>query len=153
AFAPKEGLVWRYATSADLVVHTPQGWQAKPDLQGFKVVPELLAFLDRSQQLTASLFADNGMIQPKLKYVLRPVSGQSISVKIELDGDLFDSHNPLQKTFYWPAPPGKNPGADGTLEAAGGFSTGFGRFDGVWGVFHLFQNADERPFGTKMVQW
>ncbi len=36
---------------------------------------------------------------------------------------------------------------------AGGLSTGFGRFDGLWGVFRLFQNADERPLGAHMVQW
>jgi type VI protein secretion system component VasK len=92
-------------------------------------------------------------MQPKLKYVLRPVPGQSITIRLVLDGDELNSRNPLQKTFYWPAPAGAKQGADGTVEAGGGFSTGFGRFDGLWGVFHLFENADERPFGTKVVQW
>jgi len=92
------------------------------------------------------------MVQPKLKYVLRAVSGQAIAIRVALDGDEFNSRNPLQKTFYWPAPAGAKPGADGTVEA-GAFSTGFGKFDGIWGVFRLFQNADERAYGTKLVTW
>jgi type VI protein secretion system component VasK len=58
----------------------------------------------------------------------------------------------LQKTFYWPAPAGSTAGAEGTVQA-GTFTTGFGRFEGLWGVFRLFQNADDRTFGAKTVQW
>jgi len=72
---------------------------------------------------------------------------------VTIDGDEFNSRNPLQKTFSWPATAGAKAGADGTVEAGGGFSTGFGKFDGIWGVFHLFQNADERAYGTKLVTW
>jgi type VI secretion system protein ImpL len=153
-FVPTGGLVSKYiqTSAADLAVRTPQGWQPNPALQGMKVAPELLAFLDRSQQLTSVLFSDTGMVQPKLKYVLRAVSGQSIAIRVALDGDEFNSRNPLQKTFYWPAPAGAKAGADGTVEA-GAFSTGFGKFDGIWGVFRLFQNADERAYGTKVVTW
>jgi type VI secretion system protein ImpL len=153
-FAPTGGLVSKYiqTSGSDLAVRTPQGWQPNPTLQGMKVAPELLSFLDRAQQLTGVLFAESGMMQPKLKYVLRAVPGQGIAIRVALDGDEFNSRSPLQKTFYWPAPPGAKAGADGTVEA-GAFSTGFGKFDGIWGVFRLFQNADERPFGTKVVTW
>ena len=153
-FAPTEGLVWKYVqqSGSDLAVRMGQEWQPNPALQGMKVAPELLAFLNRAQQLTGVLFAESGMMQPKLKYVLRPVPGQSITIRLTLDGDESNSRNPLQKTFYWPAPAGAKPGADGTVEA-GGFTTGFGRFDGLWGVFRLFENADERPYGTRIVQW
>ena len=153
-FAPTGGLVSKYiqTSGSDLVVRTPQGWQPNPALQGMKVAPELLAFLDRSQQLTGVLFAESGMVQPKLKYVLRPVPGQSITLRVALDGEEFNSRNALQKTFYWPAPAGAKAGAEGTVEA-GAFSTGFGKFDGIWGVFRLFQNADERAYGTKVVTW
>jgi len=151
-FAPMGGLVWKYVqqSGSDLVVRMGQEWQPNPALQGMRVAPELLAFLNRSQQLTGALFTESGI---KVRYVLRPVPGQSITIRLTLDGDELNSRNPLQKTFYWPAAAGAKAGADGTVEAGGGFSTGFGHFDGIWGVFKLFQNADERPNGKGVVQW
>lgn len=154
AFAPTEGSVWKYVqkSASDLVVRAGADWQPNPTLQGMKVTPELLAFLGRAQALTGVLFSENGMMQPRLRYVLRPIPGQSVTVRLLLDGDELLSSNPLQKSFFWPAPAGARAGADGTVEA-GAFTTGFGRFDGIWGVFRLFQNADERPYGTRIVQW
>jgi type VI secretion system protein ImpL len=154
-FKPLGGLVWKYVqqSGSDLVVRMGQQWQPNPALQGMKVVPELIGFLNRSQQLTGALFTESGNMQPRVKYVLRPVPGQSITIRLTLDGDEFNSRNALQKTFYWPAAAGAKAGADGTVEAGGGFSTGFGHFDGIWGVFKLFQNADERPNGKGVVQW
>ncbi len=154
AFSPTDGLVWKYVqkSAADLAVRKGPEWLPNPALQGMKVAPELLVFLARAQQLTDVFFAEGGMMQAKLKYVLRPVPGQTIGIRLTLDGSELSSQNPLQKTFYWPAPAGATQGAVGTVEA-GGFSTGFGRFDGLWGVFKLFQNADPRPFGTHLVTW
>ena len=154
AFSPTDGLVWKYVqkSAADLAVRKGAEWVPNPALQGMKVAPDLLVFLGRAQQLTDVFFAEGGMMQAKLKYVLRPVQGQTIGIRLTLDGSELSSQNPLQKTFYWPAPAGATPGAVGTVEA-GGLSTGFGRFDGLWGVFRLFQNADERPLGNHVVQW
>ncbi len=153
-FSPTEGLVAKYLqqSGSDLVVRKGADWQPNPALQGMKVAPELLLFLNRAQELTDVLFSEGGMMQPKLRYVLRPVPGQNIVVKLVLDGKELNSQDPLQKTFYWPAPAGSNPGAEGTVQS-GAFTTGFGRFEGLWGVFRLFQNADDRTFGVKVVQW
>ena len=151
-FAPGKGYVSKYmlASGADLAVRTPQGWAQNPALQGMKVSPELLAFLDRSQQLTGALFNEAGMIQTKLRYVLRAPK-QSIAFRLTIDGnEPLKSTDVLQKTFYWPAATGARQGAEGLFEGSPG---GFGRYDGLWGVFHLFQNADDRPYGTKRVQW
>ena len=151
-FAPGKGRVSKYmlASGADLAVPTPQGWAQNPALQGMKVSPELLAFLDRSQQLSRALFNEAGMIQTKLRYVLRSPK-QSIAFRLTIDGnEPLKSTDVLQKTFYWPAATGARPGAEGLFEGSPG---GFGRYDGLWGVFHLFQNADDRPYGTKRVQW
>jgi len=153
-FAPG-GLVSKYiqSSASELAVRTGQSWQPKPD-SGMKVSPELLAFLDRYQQLAGALFTANGMVQPKVQYVLRRVAGLTITVRLVLDGAEFDSvRNVLQATFNWPAPPGATPGAFGEMIAQGGFNAPFGRFDGLWGVFHLFQNADDRAIGTKVVTW
>ena len=153
-FAPSEGLVWKYVqkSASDVVVRNGQEWQPNPAAQGLKVTPELVAFLNRAQSLTSVMFSENGMMQPRLRYVLRPSPGQSVTIRVLLDGEEFTSANPLQKTFFWPAPAGARAGAEGTIEA-GAFSSGFGRFDGIWGVFRLFQNADERPYGMRFVQW
>jgi len=154
AFSPTDGLVWKYVqkSAADLAVRKGPLWVPNPALQGMKVAPELLGFLGRAQQLTDVFFAEGGMIAAKVKYVMRPVPGQTIGIRLMLDGSELSSQNPLQKTFYWPAAAGATPGAVGTVEA-GGFSTGFGRFDGLWGVFRLFQIADDRPLGNHQVIW
>jgi len=153
-FAPGEGLVWKYVqkSASDIVARNGQEWQPNPAAQGLKVTPELIAFLNRAQSLTSVMFSENGMMQPRLRYVLRPSPGQSITIRVLLDGEEFTSANPLQKTFFWPAPAGARAGAEGTIEA-GAFSSGFGKFDGIWGVFRLFQSADERPYGMRFVQW
>jgi type VI secretion system protein ImpL len=153
-FAPKEGLVWKYAqqSGAELLVHPEkQEWQPNPNLQGMKVEPALPAFLNRVQQLTNAFFAADGL-QPKFRYVLRPVHGQTVVVRLVLDGTEISSESSLQKTFFWPAPVGATPGAQGRVEA-GGLSTGFGSFPSVWGVFRLFQNADERGSNVPQVKW
>ena len=159
AFSPNDGSVLKYVqqSGADLVVRKGLEFQPNPALQGMKVSPELLTFLNRAQALTDVLFAEGGMMQPKLHYVLRPVAGQNapgqyIVVRLVLDGKELSSQDPLQKTFYWPASAGSTPGAEGTVRA-GAFTTGFGRFEGLWGVFRLFQNADNRTLGAKVVQW
>lgn len=153
-FSPADGVIWKYVqtSASELLVRQGQEWAPKPDLQGYKVAPELVEFLNRAQQLTTVFFSDAGMIQPKVKYVLRPVPKQPVVIKLTLDGAELNSQNPLQKTFYWPASGGATLGADGTM-ISGPLTTGFGHFEGTWGVFRLFQYADERPYGTKIVQW
>lgn len=159
AFSPIDGLVWKYVqqSGSDLAMKQGAEWKPNPALQGMKVAPELLQFLTSAQQLTDVFFSEGGMMQPRLRYVLRPVppanaAGQNIVVRLILDGKELNSQDPLQKTFYWPAPAGSTPGAEGMVQV-GSFTTGFGRFEGLWGVFRLFQNADDRIFGAKVVQW
>jgi type VI secretion system protein ImpL len=159
-FSPLDGFVWKYVqqSASDLVVKQGSEWKPNPSLQGMKVAPELLRFLTGAQELTDVFFAEGGLMQPRLRYVLRPVpgpkgpSGQTIVVRLILDGKELNSQDPLQKTFYWPAPAGSNSGAEGTVQV-GDFTTGFGRFEGLWGVLRLFQNADGRTFSGKVVQW
>jgi type VI protein secretion system component VasK len=153
-FAPVRGQVSKYllASGSDLVGRTPQGtWQQNSALQGMKVSSELLAFLERSQQFSGALFADSGNLRPSVQYVLRSVR-QNVVFHLVIDGnDKFQSRDPIQKAFDWPAPPGARQGAAGLFdEGPGG---GFGQYDGLWGVFHLFQNADERPLMIPDVQW
>jgi len=152
-FSPVKGHVSKYiqTSGSDLWVKTPPaGWGPNTALQGMTVSPELRLFLERSQQLSGTLFADNGNLR-QLQYVLRSVR-QNVVFHLVIDGnDKLHSPDLLQKTFEWPAPSGARPGAEGVFdEGAGG---GFGQYPGLWGVFHLFQNADERALEAKDITW
>jgi type VI secretion system protein ImpL len=153
-FEPGRGKVWKYALEkgADLVVRNTSSnkWERNQNWQGPRVTQDLVNFLDRAQELSTAMFTDAGMLQPKLRYILRPTGSQP--VRLVLDGtDLRSSESALQKTFYWPAQDDNKQGAEGTVDVRGG--AGFGKFVGLWGVFRLFQTADERVTGQKFVQW
>jgi type VI protein secretion system component VasK len=121
-------------------------------LKDVKVTPELVAFLTHAQQVTNAFFAE-GATTPKLRYVLRPVPGDAIGFKLKLDGKELDSQNALRSTFFWPAPPGTEGGAEGNIVIRG-TPVGFGYFPKMmWGVFRFFQIADDRPLNSRDVQW
>jgi len=154
AFQPGVGLIWKYANGAgaELLVKNPD-WRQKPDLTGVRVSPDLLNFLNRAQQLTDLLYVYGTTITPT-KYELWPVEVQGAVVRLVIDGtELNRAKSKLRSTFYWPAPAGAKRGAEGNLIYTGEVGTGFGRFDGLWGVFRLFQFADERAGGALDVQW
>ena len=154
-FAPTGGKVWEYVqkSGTDLVqLNKSQVWEQKPDLQGMKVDPDLLTFLNRAQDLRKAFFADNGAMQARLQYQLQRVPGQTIGVQLTLDGVTLPPDTSLSKAFYWPASGGA-PGAEGTVLFSGGGSVGFGKQRGLWAVFRLFQNADPRALGEQRVVW
>lgn len=62
------------------------------------------------------------------------------------------SNSSLQTEFVWPAQPGQTAGGGGDL-ILGGQVVGFGQYDGYWGVFRFFQNADERVDHDPIVKW
>jgi type VI protein secretion system component VasK len=153
-FAPVSGAIWTFQqkSMAELVVK--QGEQWTPAAPKPRVSPDLIRFLNRAQELT-NLFFPSGkdMMQIQLRYVLRPLPRQGPPMRLRLDGKEMNTQtSSLQTDFVWPAPPGQPQGARGELVSAA-FSTGFGQYDGLWGVFRLFQNADERVFGDRKVQW
>jgi len=152
AFGPIKGIVWQYVqkSGSDLVVLKEQGWEQKPDLQGLKVAPELLTFLNRAQDLKKTFFTESGI--QRIRYVLRRVPNQTIGVQLVLDGQELAPQESLQKTFYWPTAPGVPSGAAGNVIGKDS-SFGFGSFNDLWAVFRLFQNADERPLLKREVQW
>jgi type VI secretion system protein ImpL len=154
AFAPKSGWIWQYAESADFVARQGSEWQEKPGLAGFKVAPELIGFLNAAQRLANALFV-NG--EPRLDYTLRPCTAHpecdgQLPIKMTLDGKEMQPNSAIRVQFHWPAAPGERMGAEGFRVFSSG-SNGFGSFDGLWGVFRLFQYADKRPLGTGRIVW
>jgi type VI protein secretion system component VasK len=123
-------------------------------LAGFRVAPDLIAFLNGAQRLTDALLATG---EPGLDYTLRPCTAHpdcdgQVPIRIKLDGKEMPPNSAVRVQFHWPAGPGERPGADGTRVPTGG-SYGFGSFEGLWGVFRFFQTADKRPLGTGRIVW
>jgi type VI protein secretion system component VasK len=151
-FAPTTGAIWAFyqKSLAELVVRQGDAWV--PAAPKPRVAPDLLRFLNRAQTVT-SVFYPSGtnMMQVQVKYTLRPLQGPPI--RLRLDGkEMNTSVSQLRTDFVWPAPVGQTGGAKGELISSS-FSSGFGQYDGLWGVFRLFQNADDRVLGDKKVQW
>ena len=150
-FAPKAGRIWQYQQSlAESVVRQGPEWipgPAKPQAS-----PSLIAFLNQAQRITDSFFPA-GSLQPRLTYSLRPVPGSGPATRLVIDGkELNSGVSKLRTAFEWPATSGAVPGATGE-QSSGGLQSGFGQYDGIWGVFRLFQNADRRGLDEKRVQW
>jgi type VI secretion system protein ImpL len=152
AFAPNRGLVWQYAQGwTDIVVFKDREWIPSPGLPpGMHVDPRLMDFLNRSQKIGDALYP-GGATQPRLQYSLRPLPRQPIGIRLMLDGTELDSSSALRKTFIWPGSATR--GAEGTV-TSGSLRSGFGSFpNDLWGVFRLFENADDRALQSPMVQW
>jgi type VI secretion system protein ImpL len=133
-------------SGADLVILQGQTWEPKPDLQGLNVAPELLRFLDRTQDLKRALFADGN--EPKFHYTLRRVEIKGIlGIRFRLDGQDLAPDRILQTAFEWPAKSSADQGADGFEAITKDAESGFGDFPDLWGVFRLFHSADDRQFG------
>ena len=154
-FAPNAGLVSKYVqgSGADLVVRSESGqeWKPNPGSKDMKPTPELVTFLTRTQQVTSAFFGE-GRTTPQLTYTLRRGQEPMIGFQLILDGKPLDSQDPLRRTFVWPGQ-GADVGGKGILMAGGSRAGGFGSFPGLWGVFKLFQIADERSLGNRKVQW
>jgi type VI secretion system protein ImpL len=154
-FAPLTGSVWKYQQQSlgELTARTGSRWDQRPDVQKPLVTPGVLAFLNRAQQLT-DVFFPAGSQQPRLQYTLRPVPKQDVGIRLEIDGVVLNSkESSLQKAFEWPAREGAAPGAIASQIQIGGGSSGFGKYSGLWGVFRLFQYADDRALNAAVVVW
>jgi type VI protein secretion system component VasK len=115
------------------------------------VSPELLEFLNRSQEITDAFFPGNSA-SPKLEYSLRPVSSQTSKLIFVIDGVTMNAtESALQMSFSWPGPDASR-GAEGKV-LAGGQEFGFARYPGLWGAFHLFRAADQRTLKAPEVTW
>ncbi len=144
-FAPTLGQVWQYQQKslAELVVKQGSAWTADPKA---KVNPALVAFLTTAQQLSDIFFGGTNLIQPRVKFTLRPVP--PTRVRLVLDGK--ELNPALQTEFQWPGTGVQ--GAEGYV-MIGETPVGFGKYSGMWGVFRLFQNAEERALGERTVRW
>lgn len=150
-FAP-DGAVWSFTKGAGANVvffnKETQAWETKPDAQGLKPTDGLLRFLNAAQDLRQAFFADGS--GPQFKYYIRPVKGSNgvAGIKLLIDGNTpFTPETGFREEFHWPDTSGAG-SADARQVYSGGAESGFGRFEGLWAVFRLFQIAEHRDLSA-----
>ena len=143
-FNPTSGALSKFYTESLKNVVTLQGttYVANPDAAR-KVKPPLLHFFNQAMALQRALYSGApGQLQ--YKYALRPHPTPSVSgLSMTIDGQSlsFMGGNASFQTFTWPG--AAAPGVKLTVKMSGGSDFGWPSYDGTWGVFHFFADADE----------
>jgi type VI protein secretion system component VasK len=154
-FAPMTGQIWKFRAEALAPFTEPENghWKAKEG-QGPQITPEMLRFLNRAQDIAATVYAKGP--QPQFTYVLRPKldsSFKSSTVELEVDGQLHQWNSIFQKEFTWPAAPGaKVVGAIFRIRSDN-VAYAFNSHPGVWGVFKMMADAEPRGPKSALIEW
>jgi type VI protein secretion system component VasK len=155
-FAPETGQIWKFRAGslAELTTFENSQWKPKDPSQKPQVTPEILAFLNRAQNITSTLYA-NGSARPQITYVLRPRLDSNFSpsiVEVEVDGQLHQWTTIFQKQFTWPAAPGAKPGAIARIRTDN-VAHAFILRGGVWGIFKMMADAEPRAPQATLIEW
>jgi type VI secretion system protein ImpL len=143
-FNPASGALSKFYTANLKNSVTLQGttYIGNPDASP-KVPPALLRFFNQAMALQRALYSGApGQLQ--YKYALRPHPTPSvIGLTMTIDGQplSFMGGNASFQTFTWPGTGGS--GVKLTVKMSGGSDFGWPSYDGTWGVFHFFADADE----------
>jgi type VI protein secretion system component VasK len=94
--------------------------------------------------------------QIQFKYALRPHPTESVgSLTMNIDGQTmtYSGGNAPFKQFTWPGT--TTQGVSLTVKISGGSPLGFPNYDGTWGVFHYFADADkwQQTGATYNIEW
>ncbi|MDR3677184.1 MAG: ImcF-related family protein [Acidobacteriota bacterium] len=107
------------------------------------VNPAFLSFFNRASGVQRALYSGApGQIQ--FKYALRPHPTESVSsVSMNIDGQAlnYSGGNSSYQQFTWPGVTGQ--GVTLTVRIAGGSELTWPSYNGTWGVFHFFADADK----------
>jgi type VI secretion system protein ImpL len=107
------------------------------------VNPAFLSFFNRAAGVQRALYPGApGQIQ--FKYALRPHPTESVSsVSMNIDGQAlsYAGGNSSYQQFTWPGITGQ--GVTLTVKIAGGSELTWPSYNGTWGVFHFFADADK----------
>ncbi len=141
-FRPPDGALWDFYSQSLQNLVQKQGtlYVAKPS--AMTVTPAFLNFFNRAAAFSDAAYPA-GAQQPRLAYTLRSdLSGTNQAIGISLDGQTFTNSGgkAASKQFVWPGNP---PGAKMDVKF-GGDSFHWPSFDGLWGTFEFFGDAEER---------
>jgi type VI secretion system protein ImpL len=141
-FRPQDGALWQFYSQnlQNLVQKQGSVYVAKPSTM--TVTPGFLGFFNRVATFSEAAYA-GGAQQPRLSYTLRSdLTGVNQSINITLDGETMTNSTgkTASKRFTWPG----NPSGARMEVKFGGEGFRWPTFDGLWGTFEFFGDADER---------
>jgi type VI secretion system protein ImpL len=97
-------------------------------------------YMTQMMQFSRALYGDSGL-DPNYKYTLRPqTSDQVESFDVTVNGETVPLKGGAQHNYVWPGPGNRN--FNLTLHLAGGSPLEGTPWDGLWGVFRFFADAD-----------
>jgi type VI secretion system protein ImpL len=155
-FDPASGALSQFYNASLKNLLLPQGAEYVPNPSSTqKVNPAFLSFFSRAMNLQRALYTGApGQIQ--YKYALRPHPTESVgSLTMNIDGQTMTYRGGIApfKQFTWPGT--TTQGVRLTVKISGGSELGFPSYDGTWGVFHFFADADrwQQTGATYNIEW
>lgn len=139
-FKPQSGALWQFYQDKLSKLLAKQGNSYAP-VAGQK--PELttrfVSFFNNAAHFSDALYANGTSQEPKLTFALQPVFSSDIqTVTLAIDGQAATFHpGSAAQQFVWP-------GAGGVrMVAHSGADAMYPSYDGLWGVFQFFNDADK----------
>jgi type VI secretion system protein ImpL len=155
-FDPASGALSQFYNASLKSLLLPQGRQyIQNPSSNQQVNPAFLSFFSRAMSLQRAFYTGApGQIQ--YKYALRPHPTESVgSLSMNIDGQTltYKGGNAPFKQFTWPGTTAQ--GVRLTVKISGGSELGFPSYDGTWGVFHFFADADrwQQTGTTYNIEW
>ncbi len=137
-FRPQEGALWTFydAHLKNLLVKSGTDYSTGPKTRT-ALTPAFLHFFNQATQFSDALYA--GEAGPAISFALKPAFGedlQSVTLTIDEQSATFAPNAP-SKQFTWPG--------NGVRMVAKGATEYSFAYDGLWGVFDFFNDADKPP--------
>jgi type VI secretion system protein ImpL len=141
-FRPQDGALWDFYNQSLQNLVQKQGSLYVPKAATMTVTPSFLNFFNRAAAFSDAAYPA-GAQQPRLAYTLRSdLSGINQTITITLDGQTLTNATGkvAGKQFVWPG----NPAGAKMDVKFGGEPFHWPSFDGLWGTFEFFGDAEER---------
>ncbi|MBZ5561570.1 MAG: hypothetical protein LAP13_04030 [Acidobacteriia bacterium] len=154
-FDPASGALSQFYNAALKNLLLPQGTGYIANPAGTqKVNSEFLSFFNRASAVGRALYPAPGQMQ--YRYALRPHPTDTVSsINLNVDGQTlnFSGGSAQFKQFTWPGTAAQ--GVRLTVKISGGSELGFPNYDGLYGVFHFFADADrsQASGSVQTIQW
>ena len=141
-FRPQSGRIWTFYEENLKKLLPKRGSEFVPDSSGgMNVTRNFLSFLNNAAAFSNAIYGSNPA-EPRFSYSLRPVFTPDLqSAHLTIDGVNadFTSQAVGAKTFVWP---GNSMGVRLITKEVGGLDHQYPNWDGLWGVFSFFLEAD-----------
>jgi len=155
-FDPANGALTQFYNASLKSLLVPQGNEYIPNPSNTQQVnPAFLNFFTRAMNLQHALYS-GGPGQMHYKYALRPHPTDTVAgLTMSIDGQplTYAAGNADFKQFTWPGTTAQ--GVTLTVKISGGSDLGWPSYDGAWGVFHFFAEADkwQQTGSTYNIEW